>query len=358
MRQSIRYLTTRDGTQLAWTVAGTGPTLVRAANWLTHLQYDHESPVWKHWIEFLCGNFRLVRYDERDCGMSARGHPGIATDHGVDDLEDVMAVAVPEGRPILLGISQGVPTAIAYAVRHPGRVSRLILYGGFPTGTERRGDAEALRLYHVIVDLVRQHWGTDHPTLRQVFISRFVPDASPEQLDRLIDICRRSIAPEAAARIMLALAKADVRALLPQVRVPTLVVNASHDAVAPVSAGRELATAIPGAEFVQLESRNHVLLANEPAWRQFKELVLDFTGLAAGRDAASERFAALTPRERHVFAALSAGRSNAEIAGELSISEKTVRNMLTRIFDKIGVRSRAQAIVLARDQGPRSTMPS
>jgi pimeloyl-ACP methyl ester carboxylesterase/DNA-binding CsgD family transcriptional regulator len=348
--QPIRYLTASDGAQIAWTAAGSGSALVRAANWLTHLQYDADSPVWRHWVRFFDLHFRYIRYDERGCGLSDRRlPPDLSLQRFCDDLDDVVRVAAPDERPVLLGISQGVPTAIAYAVRHPERVSRLILYGGFATGTARRGDAEGLRLFQAIVGLIRTSWGSDHPLLRQVFTARFVPDASAEELDRLTEICRRSITPETAANLVLALAELDVRELLAQVRVPTLIVHASRDASVPLAAARELATGIPGAEFVQLESRNHILLEREPAWRQFQELVLAFTGPTAGD--ARARFTALTPRERAVLGALAAGRSNAEIAADLKLSDKTVRNMLTRVFDKLGVRSRSQAIVLARDQG-------
>ena len=355
--QSIRYLTASDGTQLAWTAAGYGPPLIRAGNWLTHLQYDLESPVWGHWVRFFNRHFHYIRYDERGCGLSDRRlPPDMSLQRFCDDLEQVAQATAPDASPVLIGISQGVPTAIAYAIRHPERVSRLILYGGFATGVAHRGDPEALRLFQAIVDLVRLWWGSEHPILRQVFTARFVPDASAEQLDQLTEICRRSIAPETAAEIVLALSELKLGDLLGQVAVPTLVVHASRDASVPLAAARELATGIPGAEFVQLESRNHILLEPEPAWQQFQEIVLAFTGQRTGDERA--RFAALSPRERDVLAAVAAGRSNAEIASELRISDKTVRNMLTRVFDKIGVRSRSQAIVLARDQGfargPRS----
>ena len=348
MRPVIRYLTASDGMQLAWSAAGTGPPLVRVANWLTHLEYELESPVWRHWMRFFTRHFRFVRYDERGCGMTQWKLPDVSLPRWRADLEAVVDAAAPTGKIALLGISQGVGTAISYAVEHPERVSHLVLYGGYAVGVRRRGDANALRLFEAMIELVRYGWGSDDPTFRQVFTSRFVPGATPEQLVWLNELCRRTTTADIAAHLLLARADIDVRDLLPRIRVPTLVLHAANDQVLPVDTGRQLAAAIPGAEFVQLDSRNHIVLEHEPAWQRFEEAVLAFTGLAAASDA---RFGQLAPRERDVLAALVSGSSNAEIAGTLGISDKTVRNMLTRIFDKLGVRSRAQAIVLARDGG-------
>jgi pimeloyl-ACP methyl ester carboxylesterase/DNA-binding CsgD family transcriptional regulator len=321
--------------------------------WLTHLQYDLESIVWRHWVRFFGQHYRFVRYDERGCGMTQWKLPAVSLERWREDLEAVVGAAfpAPDSRFMLLGVSQGAATAIAYAVRHPERVSHLILYGGFSAGIKHRDDAQALRLFEAIVELVRYGWGGDDPAFRQVFITRFVPDATPEQLGWLNDLCRRTTTAEIAAHLLSARANLDVRPLLGQVRVPTLVLHASQDQIVPIDSGRALAAGIPGAEFVQLDSRNHILLEHEPAWLRFKEAVLEFTGRRAGAGAGDARFAALSPRERDILLSLAAGRSNAEIAGTLRLSEKTVRNVLTGIFGKLGVRSRAQAIVLARDHG-------
>ena len=181
-----------------------------------------------------------------------------------------------------------------------------------------------------------------------------IPDASAEQLEWFNELCRKTTTPEVAAHLMLARSEVDVLDLLSQVRVPTLVVHASDDNVTPISASRELAAGIPNAEFVQLESRNHVLLEHEPAWDRFKQIVLEFTGQSAVEarvSAQDDRFATLTARERDVLGGLMSGSTNAEIAVKLHISDKTVRNIVSRIFEKLSVRSRAQAIVLARDHG-------
>jgi pimeloyl-ACP methyl ester carboxylesterase/DNA-binding CsgD family transcriptional regulator len=351
MQQFIRYLTTRDGVQLAWATMGSGPALIKAANWLTHLQYDLESPVWRHWLQFFGRHFRFTRYDERGCGMTQWETPDVSMPRGIEDLAAVAAVAEPERPAALLGISQGAAACIGYAVRHPERVSHLILYGGYATGWRHRGDEEGRRRYEAIVELIRLGWGTDNVAFRQVFTTRFAPEARPEQLDWFNDLCKRTTTPEIAAHLMLARAEVDVRDLLHQVRAPTLVLHAAGDQVTPAEASRQLAAGIPNAEFLQLESRNHILLEHEPAWARFKAAVLEFTGRADKARESDRTFDALSPRERDVLGALAAGRSNAEIAADLHLSDKTVRNMLTRIFGKLNVKSRAQAIVYARDHG-------
>ncbi len=351
MQQTIRYLTTRDDVKLAWATMGSGSMLVKAANWLTHLQYDLESPVWRHWLEFFARHFHFIRFDERGCGMTQWQVPDVSPSHWADDLQAVIDAAQPTEPVALLGISQGAAATITYAARYPERVSHLILYGGYARGWALRSDAEGYQRYQAIVELIRLGWGSDNPAFRQVFTSRFVPDATPEQLYWFNELCRRTTTPQIAAHLMLARSHIDVRELLSQVRVPTLVMHALHDDVTPVSASHELAAGIPGAQFVQLESRNHVLLNNEPAWQRFKEVVLEFTGRSAATRKLESRFSSLTPRERDVFGAVAQGWSNAQIAASLHVSDKTVRNTITRIFDKLGVSSRAQAIVLARDSG-------
>lgn len=355
--QSIRYLTTRDGVRLAWASMGPSlgqaPPLVKAANWLTHLQYDLESPIWRHWIHFLAGHFHFVRHDERGCGMTQWEVPELSFERWVEDLEAVVDAAGITTPAAFLGISQGAATCIAYAIRHPERVSHLILYGGYATGWAKRGDEQGLRRFRAIVELIQLGWGTDNISFRQIFTSRFVPGASTHQLEWFNELCRRTTTPEVAARLMLARSNIDVRPLLSQVKVPTLVIHAVGDEVTPINASRELAAEIPNAQFVQLESRNHVLLEDEPAWAQFKEIVLEFTGhrMQETTRPAVTKLDALTDRERDVLDGIMAGRSNVEIAASLHLSDKTVRNIVSRIFEKLEVKSRTQAIVCARDQG-------
>jgi pimeloyl-ACP methyl ester carboxylesterase/DNA-binding CsgD family transcriptional regulator len=349
-RHTIRYVRASDGVQLAWAQSGTGPPLVKAATWLTHLEHDTESPVWHHWTEFLSDHFTYVRYDERGCGMSDWDVRDLSIDRWVADLHTVVEAAGLTEPFTLLGMSHGAAMCIAYAARYPERVARMILCGGFSKGALRRSDQEANRMYEAIVNL-SAWWGSDNAAFRQVFTSRFIPGGSEEQLRWFNDLCLKTVSPPLASTLLRARAQSDVSALLPLVKVPTLILHARQDAVAPLSEGRALATAIAGAEFVELESRNHVLLEHEPAWTKFKETVLAFAGQTAAPAAAA--FRELSKRERETLALLGEGLSNSQIAERLGISEKTVRNHLSHLFDKLGVWSRTQAIVFARDHGFR-----
>jgi pimeloyl-ACP methyl ester carboxylesterase/DNA-binding CsgD family transcriptional regulator len=352
-RQHIHYVRASDGLQLAWADAGAGPAVVKAANWLTHLEYEWESPVWQHWLRFFCDHFRFVRYDERGCGMTDWRLGELSVARWIEDLEAVVAAARPKEPFALLGISQGAAACLGYAVRHPQRVSHLLLYGGYARGWSRRGMPAGEREYNAVIEAARVGWGKDIPAFRQVFTSRFIPGATSQQTEWFNELCRKSTGPEMAADLMRARAAIDVVDLLDRVRTPTLVLHGRDDAVVPIAEGRLLASRIPGAEFVELESRNHILLENEPAWPRFCAEVLEFMGLdraAAGGDRA---FAALTVRERGILSLLSEGLSNADIAERLDLSEKTVRNHISNVFDKLGVWTRAQAIVFARDRGFR-----
>jgi pimeloyl-ACP methyl ester carboxylesterase/DNA-binding CsgD family transcriptional regulator len=349
LRQRVRYLKASDGTQLAWAESGAGPLLIKAANWLTHLEYEWESPVWKHWIHFFSGHTRFVRYDERGCGMSDWRIGTLSVDQWTEDLEDIIAAAQPEAPVTLLGISQGATACINYAVRHPERVARMILYGGYVHGAFRRGTPESQAAHRAMIELARVAWAEDNSTFRQVFTSRFIPGGSQQQLQWFNDLCLKTTAGDIAAKLFEARANVDIEALLPQVRTPTLVLHASKDEVIPLSEGRLLASGIAGAEFVELDSRNHVLLEGEPAWLKFREAVLSYIEpRSAGAQAV---FAALSPRERELLVLIAKGLSNAHIAQRMLISEKTVRNHASNLFDKLGVWSRAQAIVFARDHG-------
>ena len=324
--------------------------LVKAANWLTHLQHEWQSPLWRHWIRFFSEHFRFVRYDERGCGMTDWAVGDLSFERWVEDLHAVVQAAAADKRFVLLGISQGAATSVAYAVRYPERVSQLVLYGGYVRGWARRNDPRAERESAAIVELIRLGWGKDNPAFRQVFTSRFVPEASDAQMEWFNELCRITSSPEIAAQLLEARGRMDVSGMLEQVRVPTLVVHARNDAVVPLAEGRLIASRIPGAQFVELDSRNHILLEHEPAWAQFREVLLGFAGLQLRADEEDRAFALLSKRERAVLALVAQGLPNAEIAARLSLSEKTVRNRISSVFDKLGVRSRAQAIVLARER--------
>jgi pimeloyl-ACP methyl ester carboxylesterase/DNA-binding CsgD family transcriptional regulator len=348
-RQRIRFVRTSDGVQLAWEESGSGPLLFKASNWLTHLAFDWESPVWRHWVRFFSDHFRFVRYDERGCGMSDSNVANLSIERWVDDFETIVDALDPAAPFPILGISQGAAVCIGYAVRHPERVSKMILYGGYARGFYVRGNADTRREYAAVLEAMRVGWGKENPAFRQLFTSRFIPGGSAEQLNWFSEMARKSATPEAAAAILEARGFTNVVDLLPKVRVPTLVIHARDDAVVAFSEGRFLASTIPGAQFVELPGRNHVLLEDEPAWPRFQAAVLDFLGVA--RDA--EVFASLSKREREILALITDGLGNNEIAERLSISEKTVRNHISSVYDKLGVWTRAQAMVFARDHGFR-----
>lgn len=351
-RQRVRYLRTEDGVRLAWAETGAGPVLVKAANWLSHLEYELESPVWGHWIRFFADHFRFLRWDERGCGMTDRDVDELSLDRWVADIEAVVAGAGIEDPFALLGISSGAAICVAYAARHPERISKMILYGGYARGWGRRGDPASERQYGAMLELMRVGWGKENPVFRQIFTSRFIPGGSEAQIGSYNELCRRTSTGEMAARLLESRGKVDVSGLLGAIRAPTLIIHSREDEVCPVSEARQLAAGIRGAQFVELDSRNHILLEDEPAWTRFREAVADFMGLAAPR-AADAAFERLTAREREVFVLITEGLANADIGERLGISEKTVRNHISNLFDKLGVWTRAQAIVFARDRGFR-----
>jgi pimeloyl-ACP methyl ester carboxylesterase/DNA-binding CsgD family transcriptional regulator len=347
-RQTIRLLKTGEIT-LAWASSGKGPPLVKASTWLTHLEYDWDSPVWRHWPRFLSEHFHFIRYDERGCGMSQRDVDDVSHENWLGDLTAVIEAAAPKPPFALLGMSQGAAAAIQYSIAHPERVSHLILCGAYAQGFGKRNDVDAEKRYNAILELTRHGWGRDNPTYRQLFTSRFIPGATHEQIHWFNELCRRTTTPEIAYRLLEARRTVDVRDLLPQISVPTLVMHARHDEVVPFSEGQLIASSIPDARFVELDSANHILLESEPAWQRFKEEVLAFTGARAADE--DRTFATLSTREHEIFRLLARGLNNLDIGRELFISEKTVRNHVTSIFEKLGVKSRAHAIVLAKDKG-------
>ena len=354
MQQTIRFIKSSDGVRLAVATSGVGVPLVKSANWLSHLEFDWQSPVWRHWFRFLSDGRELIRFDPRGCGLSDWDVADMSHEAQVADLEAIIDSAGLDRFP-LLGVSQGGAACIDYAVRHPDRVTQLVLYGCYAEGWAQRGE-ESRRRGEALNVLIREGWGQENPAFRQLFASLFIPDANPEQIRWFSDLMRTTTRPDIAVRILESFGEINVRALLPKVRVPTLVVHAREDARIPYGQGRSLAAEIPGARFVTLESRNHILLESEPAWGRFKEAFDDFLGKPAARakgDGGGEYVdhPELTARENAILKLVASGAANGDIAAQLFISEKTVRNHLTNIFEKIGVDSRARAIVFARERG-------
>jgi pimeloyl-ACP methyl ester carboxylesterase/DNA-binding CsgD family transcriptional regulator len=349
VQQTIRFTRSADGVRLAYAESGTGAPLVKAANWMSHLEFDWHSPIWKHWFGFLSRHHRLIRYDTRGCGLSDWDAADLSLEAQVADLEAVVEAARVD-RFDLIGVSQGGSVAVEYSIRHPERVSHLVLYGAFARGRKHRG-ADAVQESRALTDLVRLGWGQDNPAFRKLFAHIFVPEASPEQEQWFSDLMRITSKPEIAARILEASATVNVVDRLGKVQVPTLVIHGRDDACIPYSEGRTFAAGIPGASFVTLESRNHILLESEPAWARFREAFSTFVGEEEAVAGDSARFDELTQRELDILRYLACGLSNAEIAERAFISEKTVRNHLTSIFGKLDVDSRSKAIVLAREKG-------
>jgi pimeloyl-ACP methyl ester carboxylesterase len=277
VRQRIRFCMTPDGTRIAYAVSGDGPPLVKTGNWLNHLEYDWESPVWRHVFEALSSGRTLIRYDARGNGLSDRNVTDFSLEAFVSDLEAVVQASRVD-RFALLGVSQGCAVSVAFAVRHPERVSHLILYGGFARGWCRRGLPEVERQMEALEALVREGWGRRNPAFRQLFTTIFMPDATAGQMQWFNELQRRTTSADNAARILRSVNHFDVDDLLARVAVPTLVLHCRGDSAQPFEEGRRLAAGIPGARFVALEGRNHLLLESDPAWSRLLEEVEAFLG--------------------------------------------------------------------------------
>ena len=273
--QRIRYLQTSDGVKVAWADAGSGPVLVKAANWLTHLEYDWESPVWSSLLREIAAGRRLIRYDARGNGLSDWEVDEISFEAFVRDIESVVE-ATGLDKFDLLGVSQGAAISVAYAVRYPERVRHLVLYGGFARGRRMRGSQQEIANSDAIATLMRQGWGQENPAFRQMFTSQFIPGATAEQMEWFNDLQRITTSPDNAVRLRHAVDLIDVTDLLPRVQSPTLVLHCRHDAVQPFEEGRRLAAGIPGARFVTLEGRNHIILPGDASWERFFEEVKAF----------------------------------------------------------------------------------
>lgn len=263
--QEIRYCTAKDGARVAYATIGKGPPIVKTANWLSHLEYDWESPFWHHWYAGLTADHRFVRFDERGSGLSDWDVADISLEAFVGDVEAVVEATGVE-KFALLGLSQGCAVAIDYAARHPERVACMILLGGFATGQVASGDPERVKQVEALAKLMEFGWGQNNPAFRQTITSLLYPGAKPEGMEWFNALQRRSASPQNAVRILNAVATFDVRGALPRVRAPTLVLHSVDDAMAPFAEGRKLAQSIPGARLVALDSPNHMPLEGDAAW--------------------------------------------------------------------------------------------
>ena len=337
--QSIRFCRAPDGVRIAYAVHGSGPPLLVSTCWLSQLQYDWESPVWHHFLRDLGRFATIVRYDDRGHGLSDWEVDDYSLEARVGDLE---AVADDAGfdRFALMAMSQGGPPSIEYAVRHAERLTRLIFYGSYaalvhdPTPQERE-------LYAIYDEMVRIGYGREDSVFRRVFTSLMIPDATEEQMRWLDDLQRVATSAENAYAARMGRVQADARHLLARLDLPTLVLHSRGDQATDFTKGRYLAATIPGARFVTLESKNHIVLGDEAAWPVFVREVEAV--LAADRTTGSPTGSAdaLSPREREVLSLAAAGQGNDEIAAALHLSVRTVERHFHNIYTKLGVSGRS-----------------
>lgn len=354
MNQQIRFCSSGDGVKLAYALSGEGPPLAMCAPWLTHLEHQWRSLAWQPWLEAFSQEHTLLRYDSRGCGLSDREVADVSFESWVRDFECVVDAAGLERFP-LLGTCQGGPIAIEYAARHPGRVSQLVLYGTYARGRAKRVNLpQQVEKAKILLELTKLGWGDENHAFLQVWASQFQPGGTLEHLRSWSELQRAATSAEMAVRLIQVAWDIDVTQAARRIRCPVLVVQADRDVVTPLEEARLLAGLIPNCRFVQVDTANHMPLADEPAWGRIVAEVRSFLAepvavRAAGRNALP--LGDLTPRERNVLECIARGLDNSEIAASLGLSEKTVRNHITRIFDKIGVQQRYQAIIQAREAG-------
>lgn len=351
MDHRIAFVRSHDRTNIAYAQSGDGPPLVRAGTWLTHVHHDWESPVWAHWLAFLSERHTLVRYDPRGCGLSQTDAATTSFEDWVNDLEAVVD-RLQLARFPLLGMSQGAAIAAAYAIRHPERVSKLVLYAPMVTGWRGRSNPRAQQ-WQAMEQLVESGWGEPNMAFASMFAHLFLPHSSAETRMWYAELQRKSATKAVASRFLQVLSELSLFPQLKRIAVPTVVVQIAHEQVVDPRSAAGIAGEIPGSEFVSIDSANHILLADEPGWQEFKTAFVRHVPGArtTQRAPATQLLAGLSPRERQVLSELAMGMSNAAIGERLGISEKTVRNHVSSILDKLGVASRAQAIVRAKESG-------
>lgn len=341
MLQRVRFCAAPDGVRLAYAVHGQGPPLVKVANWLTHVEHDWHSPVWRHWLETLGRRHTVVRYDERGCGLSDRDPPEVSLATWIGDLDTVVEAAGFD-EFALLGMCEGGMVALSYAARHTEKVRCLVLYGTYGRGRLRRGATQGAREEaEALISLTRRVWDEPTPAYRRLFTNLLIPDGTDEQMVWFDELQRLSSSPAHAARCRRVRYSADVTDLARQVTVPTLVLHSRDDAIVPFEEARLLAALIPDAQLVPLDSANHILLAEEPAFADLDEALHDFLGSHGARAGVTAPMEALSVRELEVLELVAAGMGNDEIAGKLFVSVRTVERHLSNVYRKLGVSGKA-----------------
>jgi pimeloyl-ACP methyl ester carboxylesterase/DNA-binding CsgD family transcriptional regulator len=351
MKQEIRFCRAPDGVRIAYAVHGSGPVLVIATCWLSHLQFDWESPIWRHFLEELGRFATVVRYDERGHGLSDWDVPDFGFEHRVGDLEAVVDHAGLD-RFALMGMAQGGPVTISYAARHPGRVTRLLFYSSF-AGMWREPTPEDDELSAAYDALIKVGWARPDSSFRRVFTSLMIPDASEEQMRWLDDLQRVAVSATNAYAFRQERKRVDAAPLMKGIDVPTLVLHARGDRMMPFDEGRHLASEIKGARLVPLESDNHIILDDEPAWPVLVDEVRSFLqpdrAPAAATEPAVDVAALLSERELEVLRLAAAGHDNQAIAERLVLSIRTVERHLQNVYVKLDLSGKsARTAAVAR----------
>lgn len=352
MRQQISFCTTSDGVRIAYAVAGSGPPLIRVGGWLTHVERDWGSPVWQHWLRELTHDHTLGRFDIRGSGLSDHDVAEQGLEAWVRDLEAVVD-SLGWKRFSLIGLCQGGPIALLYATRHPQRVSRLVLYNAYTNGAFTRGASERKREEaEALASMIKIGWGRKTGAFRELFARRLSPRHNVEQIGWWDDLQRITTSPENAGRLWRGFHEIDIRDVLEEIHIPTLVAHVENDAMVPFELGRSLASQLPDARFLPLKGANHILQPEDSSWPTFVSELRRFLADApttVGDSAVG--VGELTRRQRLVLDRVARGQSNTEIAQALSIASKTVRNHVSAICSKLDISTRAQLIVQAREKG-------